>query len=208
MKDIKDMKLNFIGKGEILKPNENGIYRIEHLGKVLETTKYDDTVTDDVLNDIVQNFYPVYSLREVQKNFKNLYNGKTGDTEIYYYYFFKLACECGAFDSKWTIEEFLTNLHLLRHAFWYMNSNEKIYPKSLGYSDALRTKFFSMTSRGLARKPSNFPFNVCKEFLETYKEKILLYRSQNFQEMKQLHPSYFDGGFNYFDPSSGWGGAD
>ena len=68
----------------LLQPNENGIYKIEHLGKVLETTKYDTDVSIDVINEARQHFYPQPSLSEVKKNLKNLYNGKTGDTEIYY----------------------------------------------------------------------------------------------------------------------------
>ena len=190
----------------LLQPNENGIYEIEHLGKVLKTTKYDTNVSIDVINEARQHFYPQPSLSEVKKNLKNLYNGKISDTEIYYYFFFKLVCDCRVFGTKWSIEEFLESDDLMRHAFWYMNSNEKVFPtKTISYSALLRTKFFSVCGNGLAVKPSNFPFVVIKELLQTYKEKILYYRSQNYQEMKEKHPSYFQGGFNYLDSSSGWG---
>lgn len=168
--------------------NERIWYKIEHLGKVFETTNYKEDISDELCQQIRDNFYLITPLEKVHKQMKNLYYKKgKEDSYVYDYFFYKLAAKCILKGHKWSIDEFLQSNDLLKYAMAKVINFPKVYPPTedlVGIIKNIRT-VFRISPSGSAAKLSNFHYSIIKELLENYS-----------QEGKTL---------NYYDFSCGWG---
>ena len=152
---------------------------IEHLGKKLNTETFDNLITDNECKEIRRKFYEKPDEFDV---YKQLFELKTHRTikmnHVYNYYFYELMADCKIKGNKWTINEFMQSNDLIRYAMGRIKDNPEFFDGNT--IDNIKT-FFRVSSKGAARKLSNFPLKTINSLLKEYRPE------------------------NYYDFSCGWG---
>lgn len=146
----------------------------------ITTQYYDDTLTVDEYNNIVNGWYSKPNKKLINTEFNSLMKGKNKISNITRYYFLNLMSDVRLYKRKWTINEVFTNIDLIRHMMAKIKKNPKLY-KDPTLNDNL-SKVFSLGGKGFASRPSNFPLKTVREVLEKYNTNG-----------------------NYYDFSCGWG---
>lgn len=153
---------------------------IQYKGKTLETVNWKE-MTDELYQQLKQEYYEKPSFTLVQKELINLKNGKVKYTNIEKYYFRELMSKVVLHHSKWSIEDVFNHKELLEFFYAKTMKNEKVFPKDKPLITNIETSI-RLGGKGVASKPSNFPIKHADEILKLYN---------------------VNG--NYYDPSCGWG---
>lgn len=153
---------------------------IQHCDQTITTQFYDDTLTVDEYNKIVNGWYSKPDLKLINQEFDSLMKGKNKISNITRYYFLNLMSDVKLYQRKWTINEVFKNIDLVRHMMAKIKNNPKLY-KDPTLNDNL-SKVFSLGGKGFASRPSNFPLKTVREVLAKYNTNG-----------------------NYYDFSCGWG---
>jgi len=156
------------------------MFRIEHKGKVLETSHF-FPLSDEECDKLRSAFYEKPPFEKVKHNFIAIENGGTEVSAITNYYFKDLMAKVKLYSPRWSIEEVLECNDLIRYFWSRVIASDKVYPKKHSPIRNLETAF-RISGGGVAMKPSNFPMKTVDYILQKY----------NINN-------------NYYDYSCGWG---
>lgn len=156
------------------------MYRIEHKGKVLETSHF-SSLTNEECEELRKAYYQKPSFDLVKQNFISIEKGGTNVSTITSYYLKDLMAKVKLYSPRWSIEEVLECNDLIRYFWSRVMASEKVYPKTHSPIKNLETAF-RISGGGVAMKPSNFPMKTIDYILQKY----------NLNN-------------NYYDYSCGWG---
>ncbi len=154
--------------------------KIEHKGKVLETTRYEN-ISNEQYKQIVEDYYRKPNIESVKNQFISIANGGTKNNEITNYYVKDLMAKTKIYYNKWSIEEVLENKDLVSFFVAKTLDNKKLFPDNDPLIKKIETAM-RLGGKGVASKPANFPIKTVDEILNNY----------NINN-------------NYYDFSCGWG---
>lgn len=140
--------------------------RIEYNGKEL-ITKHWVEITDEEFEQIRKDYYQKPPFEEVQKEFKNLYNGGVKHSEITNYYVKDLMAKTQIYYNKWSIEDVFNCKDLVASFLARTRYNEKFFPENAPTIKKIETAL-RVGGKGVASKPSNFPLKTVDMILEKY----------------------------------------
>ena len=142
---------------------------ITYLGKSFETSVYSGTVYPDIAAQIREEFYPEYSLADVQRQLYEILYRNGNDTGIINaYYFARLMGDVGLDRAAYTINEILQSDEWCSWMWEYIQRKPKVFPPS----DPLIKNVHALMRIGMSAytgKITNFPFAECKRLLLKYR---------------------------------------
>ena len=141
-------------------------YRIEHRGKVLETSHF-FPLSNEECEQLREAFYEKPPLDMVKQNFLSIEKGGTNVSAITNYYLKDLMAKVKLYSPRWSIEEVLECNDLIRYFWSRVMASEKVYPKTHSPIKNLETAF-RISGGGVAMKPSNFPMKTIDYILQKY----------------------------------------
>lgn len=142
------------------------IYRIEYLGKVLETTHYAD-ISDEKCEEIRQAYWKKPSIDSVHRNLVSIRRGGTQVSTITDYYVKDLMSNTKLYSPRWTIAEVFECNDLIRYFYSRIQASETVYPKTKSEIENIETAL-RISGGGVAMKPSNFPMGTVDSILNRY----------------------------------------
>ena len=154
---------------------------ITYLGRKF-VTSISKPLTDEEYKEAVDYIMQVPDFKDVEKELKALYNGKTKISNITGYYFLHLMYEARNGQDAWSIKEALSYKPIMEYFNGKCAVNEKVFPKSQPLGERFKTAFRLCGIR-CARKLPQFPIKTIDELLSLYTKE----------------------GDNYYDFSCGWG---
>lgn len=154
--------------------------KIEHLGKEVTTTHFDGNVDMKVVNDIRDRFYNEDKDKALENINKIVNKHQTKTSDIYNYYFERVANDTIVGKCKWTINEGLQSNELVQAVYNKTLKNKKVFDskdpvKNFKTSIRLGGTFFG--------KPTQFPIKTMRNLLDEF-------TNEND---------------TYYDPCCGWG---
>ena len=142
------------------------LYRIEYLGKVLETTHFAD-ISDAKCEEIRQAFWKKPNIEAVHKNLASIRRGGTQVSTITEYYVKDLMSNTKLYSPRWTITEVFECNDLIRYFYSRIQASETVYPKTKSEIENIETAL-RISGGGVAMKPSNFPMQTVDSVLNRY----------------------------------------
>ena len=157
---------------------------INYLGQTFKTFSYatEAELPGKACTAIREEFYKKPPLMAVQQEMKEISLGSTKTNNIVQYFFKDLMNDCKIYSCKWSINEFMHNNDLVRHAYAKTRELPKIFTQN-NTVDNIKT-MLRIAHGGTAGNLSNYPLQSVSEVLKMYMPK-----NSN----------------NYYDFSCGWG---
>ena len=141
-------------------------YKLEHLGKVLETNHY-VYFEPEKCEEIRKSFYEKPDWEDVKSNLITIENGGTSLSAINEYYFKDLMAKVKLYSPRWSIEEVLQSDKLLGYFWSRILASDKVFPKNAPLIKNFETAF-RISGGGVTMKPSNFPMKSADLILQKY----------------------------------------
>jgi hypothetical protein len=107
--------------------------KIEHLGKVFETTHYTlpGILTDADCEQIRKDFRALPTYSEVALELYSIHNGATSISKSNKYFFSRLMYDSKLYSQKWSTNEFIQSNDLIRFAHAKVQKFPKVFPLSV-----------------------------------------------------------------------------
>lgn len=154
---------------------------INHLGRKINTSHYNGNIDYDVVDTIRNNFYNEDKDKAIQNIDKVVNRHMVKTSDIYNYYFARVANDTIVGSAKWSINEGLQSDELVQAMYNKTLINDKVYT-----SDDITRNFkkaIDLSGAGYFKKATQFPIKVMRELLDEFTQQ----------------------GDVYYDPCCGWG---
>src|SRR5699024_1077886 len=154
---------------------------INHLGRKINTSHYNGNIDYDVVDTIRNNFYNENKEKAMQNIDKVINKHMVKTSDIYNYYFSKVANDTIVGTAKWSINEGLQSDELVQAMYNKTLINDKVYT-----SDDITRNFkkaIDLSGAGYFKKATQFHIKVMRELLDEFTKQ----------------------GDVYYDPCCGWG---
>lgn len=154
---------------------------INHLGRKINTSHYNGNIDYDVVDTIRNNFYNENKDKAIQNIDKVVNKHMVKTSDIYNYYFARVANDTIVGSAKWSINEGLQSDELVQAMYNKTLINDKVYT-----SDDITRNFkkaIDLSGAGYFKKATQFPIKVMRELLDEFTQQ----------------------GNVYYDPCCGWG---
>lgn len=139
---------------------------IEYKGQTIETKHY-SPLTDEECEQLRKDYYQHPTMEALRKNIRDIHLGKVNVSKITNYYFKDLMAKVKLHHSKWSIEELFECNDLIRYVHGKTLENKKVFPDT--YTEIQKIeRAISLSGKGSASKPTNFPMKAIDNILEKY----------------------------------------
>lgn len=160
----------------------DGNYAIRYLGKEYITKHYCESVSDEEIEKLKEEYYRKPELMDVAMQIAKIDAGGTQKNLIEDYYFKDLMSKVRFHHSRWSIEDMWNCHHIVRYFYERTKYNKNIFPDSQDKLKHIET-VVRLGGKRVCCKPSNFPINSAREVIS----------------------KYISEGDNYLDFACGWG---
>ena len=140
--------------------------KIEYKGQVLETKHYVE-INDQLYEQLKKEYYQKPDFEEVQKEFINIRNGGTKNSNITDYYVKDLMAKTKIYYNKWSLEDVFNCKQLVGYFVAKTLENKILFPDDETLINKVE-KATRLGGKGVASKPSNFPISTVDQILEKY----------------------------------------
>lgn len=140
--------------------------RIEYKGQVVET-KHHTEISEQEYQQLRYEYYKKPDFIEVQKEFINLRDGGTKNSNITEYYVKDLMAKTKIYFNKWSLEDVFNCKQLVEYFVSKTEENKVLFPDSESLISKIE-KATRLGGKGVASKPSNFPIKTVDDVLEKY----------------------------------------
>ena len=141
-------------------------YRIEYLGKVLNTS-YWEPLSDEIVEEAKKEYFARPSFEEVKSQLLNVSKGSSKINLINRYYFRDVMAKVRLNYNKWTISEVFDNKELVEFMSAKMKQNQNVYKPEWSLATKMY-KMFAIAGKRFASPPTLFPLPVVDRVLSKY----------------------------------------
>lgn len=154
---------------------------IEHNGKQINTSHFDGGLNTEIINEIRKNFYKEDKSLAIENLEKVLIKHQSKTTNLYRYYFERIANDTVVGTAKWSINEALECDALVQVMYNKTQINDKVFTSNDNIANF--KKAIDLSGKGYFKKPTQFPIKVMRSLLDEFTQE----------------------GDIYYDPCCGWG---
>ena len=154
---------------------------VEHNGKQINSSHFDGNIDIDIVNEIRNGYYKEDKNKALENLKKILFQHQSKTTDIYNYYFDRVANDTVVNECKWSINEALESDTLIQIMYNKTLTNDKVFnskSKINNFKTAIR-----LSGKGYFKKVTQFPIKVMRSILDDFTQE----------------------GDIYYDPCCGWG---
>ena len=154
---------------------------IEHNGKQINSSHFDGSLNIEAINEIRKNFYKEDKSLAIENLEKVLIKHQSRTTDLYRYYFDRVANDTVVSTAKWSINEALECDALVQVMYNKTQINDKVFASNDNVTNF--KKAIDLSGKGYFKKVTQFPIKVMRELLNDFTQE----------------------GDLYYDPCCGWG---
>lgn len=154
---------------------------VEHNGKKIRTSHFDGNIDMDIVNEIRNGYYKEDKDKAIENIRKILIKHQTRTSDLYNYYFARVANDTVVANCKWSINEALESDELIQTMYNKTLINDKVYYSNNKLSNF--KKAIDLSGAGYFKKATQFPIKIMRNLLDEFTKP----------------------GDLYYDPCCGWG---